>query len=611
MKYNHIRLFFVCAILFITGNLFSQTKSYILNDDKTEVKLLIDKKKTKYSVSELEDWKKGRPLPEAKLYELNINADSVGTWILSDENENTWMLSIKVPEAKGFFVSFEDFQLPVGAKLYAYNQNLPQKAIVFTHHDNPKGGIYSLEGLKGDNVVLEYVSHLKEELPKLHIKEIGYKYTDNQDKELSGFETKANSCMTNINCPEADFWEAQKKGIVQLRMRKSNGRTFLCSGSLVNNTANDKTPYLLTAEHCFEDMTKEQITETEFFFEYESPTCETTTLPIYKYHKGSELLVLNPLKDGSDGALLKLSDNIPEDWDVYFNGWDRENVGKNIQTGSIIHHPLGDVKKITFYDKPLVASPWYNNTTKKTHWLVYYSKGATEGGSSGSPIFNQNGLIVGTLSGGDGNCTTPYLPDYYGKFWYHWDQYQDADAHMSKYLDPKGTNPERIGGLYNNENATKDIILERYKVDMTVDDQSSIKILAGNGGYSVTSTDENVISVTLENNVISITAHKLGKATIQVVDRKGNKKEVNISVNEPVDFIFVDVNDKILSINVYKEDDTLKEVRLVDLDGDVFLAENDLKEKSHILNLNILRRGVYILQIKTHKGIKRTEKIIW
>ena len=78
--------------------------------------------------------------------------------------------------------------------------------------------------------------------------------------------------------------------------------------------------------------------------------------------------------------------------------------------------------------------------------MTYY-KGATEGGSSGAPLFNQNGYVVGTLSGGESNCSNQGLADSFGKFWFHWDQYYDADQHMSKYLDPNNTGATKLKGL--------------------------------------------------------------------------------------------------------------------------------------------------------------------
>jgi len=441
---------FIAGLVLLTSfvSLSAQEKQYSFNKDKSELSLIVEKEKTKLLVVNTGSKRRGAPLMEAKMYTLDITTDTVGVWSVLPSKENVWKLTFEIPDAKGFFIGFDNFYLPEGSSLYVYEKSNLKDAVVYKYEDNPQGGAYSIENLKGDNVVLEYVAPEGIVKPKLHISELGYKYLDDQGDPISGFNSTGNSCMININCPEGDFWQNQKKGVVQLRVRRNPGaNAYLCSGTLVNNTSEDKTPYILTAYHCFEYMTSTAISATEFFFEYETPECETEIRPNYKYHKGAIPLVLNPIDDGSDGALVQLSESIPEDWDVYYNGWDRTNDGSSVTGGAIIHHPLGDVKKITLYNKSLTSGKWEDEAPDGTHWITTYSDGATEGGSSGSPIFNQNGYIVGTLTGGDNRCTNQNLADYYGKFWYHWDQYPDTELHMSKYLDPNNTGVTRLKGL--------------------------------------------------------------------------------------------------------------------------------------------------------------------
>lgn len=608
MKLCFLRFFLTSVIIFTSG--IPLTAQYTLNKEKTQIELLLKQSKTKFTVSEILGWKKGRPLPESEIYNLDINMDTVGFWTKS-AHEDIWKINIGVPNAKGFFISFTDFYLPEGSRLYAYSSDDPKDAIVFQNEDNPDGGAYSLENLKGDNVVLEYVrpSGIKE-TPRLHFFNVGYKYVDDRGDQLTGFNASGNYCMINVNCPEGEAWKAQKRGVVHLRMLKSDKKTYLCSGTLINNTKNDKTPYILTADHCFENMTKEEIEQqTEFFFEYESPVCEENILPTYKYHKGSQVMVLNPIRDGSDGALLKLTGSIPDNWDVYFNGWDRTNDANSIQGGGIIHHPQGDVKKLTLYNKSPESGRWNDEAPNGTHWIVKYSQGATRGGSSGSPMFNSSGLVVGTLTGGDSDCGKPNYSDQYGKFWYHWNQYRDANMHMSKYLDPINENPKVLTGLYNNENAIRELLLERYDLNVMPNETSSIRIFNGNGGYSVESSDHSIVSTNLSGNTINIITHKIGTATIKVTDRKNKEKEINISVHKHIDFAMDE--DKTLKINVYKDEDVIKQVMVIDLDGNTLYNENNLDKKTFDLNMQAFRKGLYIIQVKTKNGTSRTEKFIW
>lgn len=450
MNINLLKKLFLGAVIFFCGiSSIAQTLQYKLNEDKSKVSLIIDHIQRKLTKAEIDNSKKGHPLLESRLYELNMIMDTIGYHSVLPTGENIWRFTIDVPDAKGFIVGLDDFYLPKGSQLFVYKKDDLSNAIVYMNEDNPKGGPYSFENLPGDNVVLEYVaSSNTTDRPRIHLKEIGYKYSDPMGNPLSGFDHEKNHCMININCPQGQYWQNQKKGIVQLRIRKSSS-TYLCSGSLINNTNQDATPYVLTAEHCFEYMNQAQIEQnTDYIFEYESPGCQIER-PTYRFHRGAELLVLSPLNGGSDGALLKLSEDIPGDWDVYYNGWNRENDGNRMTSGSIIHHPQGDVKKITFYNKPLASGRWDDDASNPdaTHWIISYSEGVTEGGSSGSPIFDQDGLIVGTLSGGDSKCTALNATDYYGKFWYHWNQGVNTSWHMSKYLDPSNKGVTKLDGL--------------------------------------------------------------------------------------------------------------------------------------------------------------------
>ena len=95
--------------------------------------------------------------------------------------------------------------------------------------------------------------------------------------------------------------------------------------------------------------------------------------------------------------------------------------------------------------------------------MVYWvstetNHGVTEGGSSGSPIYNQNHHIVGTLSSGASACvnggagpgTGPYAPDYYGKMSYHWDGNNPIPEQdkLKYFLDPENTGQETLHGSY-------------------------------------------------------------------------------------------------------------------------------------------------------------------
>jgi V8-like Glu-specific endopeptidase len=602
---------FLTGVIILTSvvSVVAQEKQYTLNEDKSQVSLIVDSGQTKFTVADIQYNKRGTALLEAKLYTLGINMDTIGSWSgLSDKNK-IWTLNISVPQAEGFFVRFDDFYLPEGAKLYVYNKNNTTDAVVYNHGDNPDGGPYSIENLRGDNVVLEYVVSGKiVEIPRILLSDVGYKYA-NGNGEHADFGKSA-SCMINVNCPDAENWQYQKKGVVLLRMAKSDN-TYLCSGTLVNNTNNDKTPYLLTSDHCFENMTVAQVqNNTSFIFEYEYPTCEIETdaqAPRYKYHKGSEVMVLNPISGGSDGALLKLTGSIPEDWDVYFNGWDREN--KASSNGAVIHHPEGDVKKISFYEKELTSGRWDNSSPFGAYWIATYSKGTTQRGSSGSPIFNSAGLIVGTLTGGNNISCNLTDPDYYGKLWYHWDQHDDASRHMSKYLDPTNTGASKLPGLNNNDDIEKNIVLDNNDLSMILNTTSEVAILDGNGDYTVSSPNSDIVSAELNGSKVTIKALNFGSAVIDITDKKNKTAKITVAVVSTVKYAITGT--KSLTVTLNKEDDSINRVRIINLNGDTVIDKKGLDVKELPIDISILPRDTYIIQTITKNGTKKAEKITW
>ena len=74
-------------------------------------------------------------------------------------------------------------------------------------------------------------------------------------------------------------------------------------------------------------------------------------------------------------------------------------------------------------------------------------QGGSEGGSSGSPVFNDRFQIVGVLTGGAGECGEGW-PDLYGKFYYGWNWEMQPNRRMIDWLDPDYSGNLVIDGTY-------------------------------------------------------------------------------------------------------------------------------------------------------------------
>lgn len=218
---------------------------------------------------------------------------------------------------------------------------------------------------------------------------------------------------------------------------------FLCTGQLFNTTAEDGTPYMLTAEHCVENAS--QAASVVAFWNYESPTCGSLSGgSLIQNQSGATLVSLWEWRDGSDFSLILLDETPDPLFGVYYSGWDATG---NIPVGSVgIHHPSGDEKAISFNDDPLDKVNYYGFGSHQ--WRIdQWEDGTTEGGSSGSCIFDPgNKLCVGTLTGGIASCTNPSGYDIYGRMDAHWTGDGTSAGRLSDWLDPLGTGTLTLGG---------------------------------------------------------------------------------------------------------------------------------------------------------------------
>lgn len=379
-----------------------------------------------------------------------------GTWESLPNGGRIWRLKINCQQAKALTIYYQNFYLPEGGKLFLYSEDKKQLIGAFTNKNNPANGYFATELIKGESLTFEYVEPANSNsYPGIEINEIAYVYRgvnfDQKDTENSG------ACEVNVKCPESENWQEKKKGVARILIKK-NGSSYWCSGSLVNNTRNDATAYLLTADHCGENVSISDLYQWIFYFNLETESCESVILvsDVKTLTGATKVASGGNGVGGSDFYLVLLNDEIPSGYDLYFNGWSlSEQPSSN---GVCIHHPGGDSKKISTYTEPLVATTYWKSGSTNTHWEVGWTEtqsghGVTEGGSSGSPLFDANGRIVGTLTGGESSCLNLSGKDYYGMFSYHWTSNGTTAADQLKpWLDPDNTGVSVLDGISSNPN---------------------------------------------------------------------------------------------------------------------------------------------------------------
>ena len=472
----------------------------------------------------------GAPLKVATLIPVQLSIENSGNWILLPGGEQIWQLKIQAKDAIAINLYYNDFYIPEGGKLFIYNADHTQIIGAYTHETHPKGGRFATEFVAGDDIILEYLAPDSGEKARISIEEVGYGYNHLSvvlTPRATG-EGASGSCNVNINCSEGNDWQDEKNGVCQLVM-KNGSSTYICSGALVNNTAVDFKPYILSAYHCLIPNDKEasvsDLNQWIFYFHYEEAGCNNASgaTLIRKSMVGCTKKATTPIDGGSDGMLLLINNEIPDNYNVYYNGWDKGVTAATSGVG--IHHPAGDAMKISTFTKPASGYTWNGSDTTKgmtnAHWNVVFAQtanghGITEGGSSGSPLFNQESRIVGTLTGGNSSCTDLTGLNLYGKLSVHWNGFSTADtARMDIYLNPNNQDVNTLNGRYRStpKAGPENVSVNYNNVASTVTINWSAPLSAsGLTGYKIY-RNNNVLTTT-SSSVLTYTDNSLPQGNV-------------------------------------------------------------------------------------------------
>lgn len=401
--------------------------------------------------------------------ETRLTASEHGLWEQLPSGEWVWRLRLHSEGAVSMSVGFTRFQLPAGASVYLHGPDGTDVRGPYTA-DDATASQHWTPLVRGSEIIIEMlVPEGRREEVQLEIGQVVHGYRPLLPEDDSGDLTKAGACNLDVACEEADPWRKQVRSVGRVSFEE-NGFAKFCSGALVNNTAQDKTPYFLTAEHCV--SSPEVAATMVFYWNYQNSTCrpqgspengEVTDDPLGEQTSSGAILRArfgNVHRTGDitgrpDLSLVEIDDEIPESYNLYFSGWSRE--GTATARGVTIHHPQGHGKRISFDEDPTSITGFGRSDMGTTHLRVgNWELGTTEAGSSGAPLFDSNHQIVGVLSGGFAGCDLPgdnNRPDWYGRLALGFENGDYRDHTLADWLDPRNTGTDTLGGRPQRENA--------------------------------------------------------------------------------------------------------------------------------------------------------------
>ncbi|MEL7121310.1 MAG: hypothetical protein AAFO07_17820 [Bacteroidota bacterium] len=390
--------------------------------------------------------------------QVDFGLANAGQWTELANGDRIWQLKLQSKNAIALVLLYDQFYLPKGSRFYVYTPDKKQVLGAYTHRNNKESKKFLTGLIQGDQVILEYyepayargqgIIHLfrvDHAYKQESIRKSDYEFQVHNGNS-SGFDSSWD-CHENIACQTDPSVLEKEKGICRIMVVVEEGTGF-CTGNLMNNTSVNGIPYVLTAFHCQDGFTP-QYDFWKFDFGYQSGICDNPiSEPIANSIIGSEYLAG---RQESDFILLELTTPIPDEYDVFYLGWEKEEGGPD--STYYIHHPLGDIKKFANIDKrsEVFNFPidWDNGVTTppNNHLRVVYETGFFQPGSSGAALINNAGRVIGQLHGGRSDCDGS--TGYFGRLVQSWDGDDSPETQLKTWLDPLNTGAAFLDGTSN------------------------------------------------------------------------------------------------------------------------------------------------------------------
>ncbi len=334
----------------------------------------------------------------------------IGAMSRTPDGGFVWTSVIEVPGAAAVRLNIDSLALPAGTELYLYNDfgqvhgpytgAGPQGTGNFWSHTVNGGRIHvqlrhfgqaDRKTMAAAHFAITEVGVIGERFIKAMIERPADPFT----KSFCSFNEP---CIENASCSSIPSAIQPARDAIAHILFRSGGFFFICSGGLLTDTdSGTQIPHFLTANHC---MSKSrEASSLEAFFQY-STNCNGACYDpdgVVPSTLGSSIQATSR---NSDFTLLRLDQAAPAG--SAFLGWTATPVANSNGTDLFrISHPAGAPQAYSRDDVDTNAG----TCSSLPRGNFIYSRGSfggTEGGSSGAPVLNSGGQVVGQLFGACG-----------------------------------------------------------------------------------------------------------------------------------------------------------------------------------------------------------------
>ena len=429
---------------------------------------------------------------------VDYTLENSGVWQELENGDKVWRLKVHIPGALSLHTYYDRFWLPDGCKFFVYNEETEQSigAVTsgFINSSKANPVKYATALIYGEDIVFEYYqpAYVRDTaIISIHRIDYGYRYVNSPYQ--NGGRGGSLPCNKDI-CSTTNYLN-ERRAVTRILVPSLSEGSEWYSGSLINNTSNDMTPYVLTTVMplCsgLDAMGNADAGDWIFYWDYTSDYMSSNPKPISTI---GATIVANGVSSNQpypntfevDFVLLLLKDDprCLENFIPYYLGWDRS--GNDESSATCLHHPKGDVQKYTLFNNiqngiypgtlwwgygyyPIGGWWWYLLFYPGSLYSSVINDPNTDGileagGSFGAPLLNSNNKIIGTAAFYPSVYYSCYTSNFslfnFAKLSYAWtgNGATVPERRLKDWLDPNNTGATTCNGI----NGTSTTVYTNY-----------------------------------------------------------------------------------------------------------------------------------------------------